>query len=29
MSLADAAKFFDAEAARYRAIAKQIHLQPQ
>jgi tripartite-type tricarboxylate transporter receptor subunit TctC len=28
-SLADAAKFFDAETARYRAIAKQINLQPQ
>ncbi len=29
MSLADSARFFDAETARYRAIAKQIHLQPQ
>lgn len=29
MTLAESAKFFDAEAARYRAIAKQIHLQPQ
>jgi tripartite-type tricarboxylate transporter receptor subunit TctC len=29
MSLAESAKFFDAETARYRAIAKQIHLQPQ
>jgi tripartite-type tricarboxylate transporter receptor subunit TctC len=29
MTLAESAKFFDAETARYRAIAKQIHLQPQ
>jgi tripartite-type tricarboxylate transporter receptor subunit TctC len=29
MSLADAAQFFEAETARYRAIAKQINLQPQ
>jgi tripartite-type tricarboxylate transporter receptor subunit TctC len=29
VSLAEAAKFFDAETARYRAIAKQINLQPQ
>jgi tripartite-type tricarboxylate transporter receptor subunit TctC len=29
MTLAESAKFFDAEAARYRAIAKQIRLQPQ
>lgn len=29
MTLAESAKFFDAEAARYRAIAKQINLQPQ
>ena len=29
MSLADSARFFDAETARYRAIAKQIQLQPQ
>ena len=29
MSLAESAKFFDAETARYRAIAKQINLQPQ
>jgi tripartite-type tricarboxylate transporter receptor subunit TctC len=29
MSLAEAAKFFEAETARYRAIAKQINLQPQ
>jgi tripartite-type tricarboxylate transporter receptor subunit TctC len=29
MTLAEAAKFFDAETARYRAIAKQINLQPQ
>jgi tripartite-type tricarboxylate transporter receptor subunit TctC len=29
MSLAEAARFFDGETARYRAIAKQIHLQPQ
>jgi tripartite-type tricarboxylate transporter receptor subunit TctC len=29
MTLAESAKFFDAEAERYRAIAKQINLQPQ
>ena len=29
MSLADAAKFYAAETARYRAIAKKINLQPQ
>jgi tripartite-type tricarboxylate transporter receptor subunit TctC len=29
MSLAESAKFFDAETARYRAIARQINLQPQ
>ncbi|MCW5666443.1 MAG: tripartite tricarboxylate transporter substrate binding protein [Piscinibacter sp.] len=29
MTLAEATKFFDAETARYRAIAKQINLQPQ
>ncbi len=29
MSLAESAKFFEAETARYRAIAKQINLQPQ
>jgi tripartite-type tricarboxylate transporter receptor subunit TctC len=29
MTLAESAKFFDAEAARYRAIARQINLQPQ
>lgn len=29
MSLAESASFFDAETARYRAIAKQIQLQPQ
>jgi len=29
MSLADSAKFFDSETARYRAIAKQVNLQPQ
>jgi hypothetical protein len=29
MTLAESAKFFDAETARYRAIAKQIKLQPQ
>ena len=29
MTLAESAKFFEAETARYRAIAKQIHLQPQ
>ncbi|MDN3920051.1 tripartite tricarboxylate transporter substrate binding protein [Roseateles violae] len=29
MSLAESAKFFETETARYRAIAKQIHLQPQ
>ena len=29
MSLAEAAKFFEAETARYRAIAKSINLQPQ
>jgi tripartite-type tricarboxylate transporter receptor subunit TctC len=28
-SLADSAKFFEAETARYRAIARQINLQPQ
>lgn len=28
-SLAEAARFFDTETSRYRAIAKQIHLQPQ
>jgi tripartite-type tricarboxylate transporter receptor subunit TctC len=28
-SLADSAKFFEAETARYRTIAKQINLQPQ
>ena len=28
-TLAEAAKFFEAETARYRAIAKQINLQPQ
>jgi tripartite-type tricarboxylate transporter receptor subunit TctC len=29
MTLPEAAKFFDAETARYRALAKQINLQPQ
>jgi tripartite-type tricarboxylate transporter receptor subunit TctC len=29
MSLAESSAFFDAETARYRAIAKQINLQPQ
>jgi tripartite-type tricarboxylate transporter receptor subunit TctC len=29
MSLADSAKFFETETARYRAIARQINLQPQ
>ena len=29
MSLAESAKFFEAETARYREIAKSIHLQPQ
>lgn len=29
MTLAESAKFFEGEAARYRAIAKQINLQPQ
>ncbi len=29
MTLAESAKFFEAETARYRTIAKQIHLQPQ
>ena len=29
MSLAEAAKFYEAETARYRAIAKSINLQPQ
>jgi tripartite-type tricarboxylate transporter receptor subunit TctC len=29
MSLVESAKFFDTETARYRAIAKQINLQPQ
>ncbi len=29
MTLAESAKFFDGEAARYRAIARQINLQPQ
>ena len=29
MTLAESAKFFEAETARYRAIAKQIQLQPQ
>jgi tripartite-type tricarboxylate transporter receptor subunit TctC len=29
MSLAESAKFFEAETARYRAIAKQANLQPQ
>lgn len=29
VTLAEAAQFFDAETARYRAIAKQIQLQPQ
>jgi tripartite-type tricarboxylate transporter receptor subunit TctC len=28
-TLAESAKFFDAETARYRTIAKQINLQPQ
>ena len=29
LTLAESAKFFDAETARYRAIAEQINLQPQ
>lgn len=29
MTLAESAKFFEAETARYRALAKQINLQPQ
>ena len=29
MTLAESAKFFEAETARYRTIAKQINLQPQ
>lgn len=29
MTLAESAKFFDAATERYRAIAKQINLQPQ
>ncbi len=29
MSLAESARFYEAETARYRAIAKQINLQPQ
>ena len=29
MTLAESAKFYDAEIARYRAIAKSINLQPQ
>lgn len=29
MTLAESARFFEAETARYRAIARQIHLQPQ
>ncbi|MFM2397952.1 MAG: hypothetical protein RL341_109, partial [Pseudomonadota bacterium] len=29
MTLAESAKFFESETARYRAIAKQINLQPQ
>lgn len=29
MSLAESAKFFDTETARYRALARQINLQPQ
>ena len=29
MSLAESAKFFEAETARYRALAKKINLQPQ
>ena len=29
MSLAESAQFFEAETARYRAIAKSINLQPQ
>ena len=29
MTLAESAKFFEGETARYRAIAKQINLQPQ
>ena len=29
MTLAESSRFFDAETARYRAIAKQINLQPQ
>jgi hypothetical protein len=29
MSLAESARFFEAETARYRGIARQISLQPQ
>ncbi|MEY2689881.1 MAG: hypothetical protein RL375_4081, partial [Pseudomonadota bacterium] len=29
MTLAESAKFFETETARYRAIARQINLQPQ
>ena len=29
MTLAESARFFEAETARYRALAKQIGLQPQ
>ena len=29
MTLAESAKFFESETARYRAIARQINLQPQ
>jgi hypothetical protein len=29
MSLAEATKYFEAETARYRALAKSINLQPQ
>jgi hypothetical protein len=29
MTLAESARFFDTETARYRAIARQINLQPQ
>ena len=29
MTLAESAKFFEAETVRYRAIARQINLQPQ
>ena len=29
MTLAEAARFYEAETARYRAIARQINLQPQ